>query len=190
MAVFKASWTSTGTVSMVESRRNTCNLHSLLGQDALTKPLGLFHRGQGQLAGAHLNIHTVSKLHETLPPLSTLRCCSCRRAAICCKRLLHCCFWAASCCLISSRSFSTWDMADIKKATWDKFPSIQVSVSPVWSMISYTSQGKQNKRIYPMLFMGRKPCPGITPGSNYCMSSHPQVIQIICSLQIKLELPW
>lgn len=28
MAVFKASWTSTGTVSMVESGRNTCNLQS------------------------------------------------------------------------------------------------------------------------------------------------------------------
>lgn len=45
MAVFKASWTSTGTVSTVEPGKDVCNLQLLRGQDTLTNPLDGSQRG-------------------------------------------------------------------------------------------------------------------------------------------------
>lgn len=118
MAVFKASWTSTGTVSTVEPGRDTCHLQLLLGHDALTEPVALFQGGQCSWPRCDPIVTLSPNCTEVLPsPSMTWCCCSCLRAAICSRRLLHCSFWAASCCLMSSRSFSTWDMTDVKNTT-------------------------------------------------------------------------
>lgn len=116
MAVFKASWTSTGTVSIIEPGRNVCNLQFLLA-GCTHRPKGLSQSSHGQLA-QHLTVTLSSNCAKTLPASSmTWCCCSCLRDVICCRRFLHCCFWAASCFLRSSRSCSTWDMAEVTKVT-------------------------------------------------------------------------